>query len=134
MTAIHPVTFPAGTKKLNGDIAREGEVHRITRGLLAIELELPYSMAADSRTCTNNPITSCSGNSHNVIVAVTHLDHISIDERRTQLRHVVSLMKSETIRGAPVILAGDFNALTRFAKLICSVDRTLSMMHECKHV
>ena len=85
-----------------------------------MEIEVPYSVAVDTRACANDSTNSNSGHRHKVVVAVTHLDHISIDERRTQLRHIVSLMESETVQGAPIILAGDFNALIRFDKLIRS--------------
>ena len=81
--------FPAGTRKFNGEIAKENEAHRIVRGLLITDVELPSGL---------RPLG----------VAVTHLDHMDVAQRRTQLRHIVR----EAGDGA-LLLMGDLNALTR---------------------
>ena len=86
------IEFPAGTKRLDGTTAKAGEAHRIARGLVFIDVELNTT---SHQKCT--PLR----------VACTHLDHISIDERKVQLRHIRKIFD-----GADhVILAGDFNAL-----------------------
>ena len=40
-SAIAEVRFAAGTKKLNGDTVQADEVHRIARGLLEADLDVP---------------------------------------------------------------------------------------------
>ena len=62
------VQFPAGTKKLNGDIAKAGEKHRIARGMLVVDME---------------------NGTRNLRCGVTHLDHMSMKERQVQLKHIV---------------------------------------------
>merc|ERR1712023_9689 len=86
------VSFTPGTLKLNGQIAQPGEVHRLARGMLEVLLELPGGVG--------------------LTVACTHLDHMSIEQRRVQLEHVVSLLDQSEI-SRPVLLVGDLNALTR---------------------
>jgi len=80
--------FPAGTLKLNGEVAVAGDKHRIVRGLLVADLD-----------------TGAGGTR----VGVTHLDHVSIEERRTQLAHVVEVLGSGD---GDTVLLGDLNALT----------------------
>lgn len=87
------VGFPAGTKKFNGEIAKEGELHRIGRGLLECDIQLPADNA--SRVLT---------------IAVTHLDHISEDQRNVQLSHVLEALGTNSHRS---LLIGDLNALSR---------------------
>ena len=62
------VQFPAGTKKLNGDIAKAGEKHRIARGMLVVDME---------------------NGTRNLRCGVTHLDHMSMKERQVQSKHIV---------------------------------------------
>ena len=54
------VSFTPGTKKLNGRIAQAGETHRISRGLLIVDM----------------------ANGEELRCGVTHLDHISMEERK----------------------------------------------------
>jgi len=82
--------FPAGTRKMNGDIAKEGELHRIARGLLECDIEL-----AAGRVIT---------------IAVTHLDHINEAERELQLEHLLEALGPNRERA---IVVGDLNALDR---------------------
>lgn len=89
------VSFPPGTKKLNGEIAKEGEFHRIARGLLECDIELPATSDAPGRVVT---------------VAVTHLDHISEKQRVTQLTHVLEALGPNVSRA---MVVGDLNALHR---------------------
>lgn len=84
------VVFPAGTRRLNGEVAAEGERHRIARGMLECDVELPGQQV--------------------VTVAVTHLDHISEEQRVVQVQHVVETLQASSY---PSILLGDLNALTR---------------------
>jgi endonuclease/exonuclease/phosphatase (EEP) superfamily protein YafD len=35
--------FPAGTKKLNGEIAKAGELHRLARGMLECDIKVPHA-------------------------------------------------------------------------------------------
>merc|ERR1712176_1182752 len=71
----------------------EGEVHRIARGMLEIDIELPVD-----------------GPGRVLTVAVTHLDHINEDQRNIQLRHVLEVLGNKRNRS---MLVGDLNALTR---------------------
>eukprot|EP00928_Gymnodinium_smaydae_P090015 TRINITY_DN73880_c0_g1_i1.p1 TRINITY_DN73880_c0_g1~~TRINITY_DN73880_c0_g1_i1.p1 ORF type:complete len:360 (+),score=83.86 TRINITY_DN73880_c0_g1_i1:50-1081(+) len=88
------VAFPPGTKKFNGEIAKEGEVHRIARGLLECDVEVPTG----------------SGQSTVLTVAVTHFDHMSEEQRRVQAAHVLEALAPNRHRA---LLVGDLNALTR---------------------
>ena len=47
-----------------------------------------------------------------MVVACTHLDHITEEEREVQLSHVLQSLESFA-EGKPVAILGDFNALTR---------------------
>eukprot|EP00943_MAST-04B_sp_MAST-4B-sp1_P009126 g9126.t1 len=88
-------SFPPGTKKLNGEISKAGEKHRITRGLLIVDME---------------------NGSRNLRCGVTHLDHISIEERLVQLEHCMEelIPKDKHVdNDTDIILLGDLNALTR---------------------
>jgi len=87
------VVFPAGTRRLSGEAAEGGVPYRIIRGLLECDIELPHLPAVGSRRLT---------------VAVTHLDHISEEQREVQLDHVL-----EALRTKGDLLVGDLNALTR---------------------
>ena len=52
----------------------------------------------------------------NLRCGVTHLDHISMEERKIQLEHVVEELiptDTETESNTDIILMGDLNALTR---------------------
>jgi len=89
------VGFPAGTKKLNGEIAKEGELHRIARGLLECDIEIPEMSGRPGKLLT---------------VAVTHLDHINEAQRKVQLTHVLEALGPNT---ANALLVGDLNALQR---------------------
>eukprot|EP01052_Picozoa_sp_SAG31_P017431 SAG31_NODE_1192_length_9459_cov_15.271581_4_plen_332_part_00 len=77
----------------------QGRTHRIHRGLLTAVFEpgLPGSIAAP------------------LMVACTHLDHISESERVVQLDHVVQTLKPQQSRydDFSTVLLGDLNALTR---------------------
>ena len=89
------VQFPAGTKKLNGDIAKAGEKHRIARGMLVVDME---------------------NGTRNLRCGVTHLDHMSMKERQVQLKHIVEELIPKDIeseKNTDIILLGDLNALTR---------------------
>ena len=89
------VSFTPGTKKLNGRIAQAGETHRISRGLLIVDM---------------------ANGERNLRCGVTHLDHISMKERKIQLEHVVEELiptDTETESNTDIILMGDLNALTR---------------------
>jgi endonuclease/exonuclease/phosphatase family metal-dependent hydrolase len=89
------VSFPPGTKKFNGEIAKEGEVHRIARGLLECDIELPPTADGPGRLIT---------------VAVTHLDHISEEQRRIQLTHLLEAIEPSKEH---TVVVGDLNALQR---------------------
>jgi len=79
-----------GIRKYNGDIAKAGEVHRLARGMLECDVEMPDVGV--------------------VTVAVTHLDHISEEQREVQLDHILEVLGPNTSR---TLLLGDLNALTR---------------------
>ena len=83
--------FPPGTLKLNGDISKLGEKHRIVRGLVVVEM--------------NHPVAG------KILIGCTHLDHIDIEQRKVQLQHIVESFQASDDR--PAILCGDFNALRR---------------------
>ena len=88
--------FPAGTRKLNGDISEAGETHRIVRGMLGVDVAVGENDGAS------------------FALACTHLDHMDVEQRKVQLRH--ALRELENLQPDPasaVILAGDLNALTR---------------------
>mmetsp|Transcript_80364 Transcript_80364/g.152789 ORF Transcript_80364/g.152789 Transcript_80364/m.152789 type:complete len:342 (-) Transcript_80364:81-1106(-) len=87
--------FEAGTKKYNGEIAKEGEFHRIARGLLECDIEFPQTSDGASKVLT---------------VAVTHLDHINEEQRGIQLNHVLEALGPNASRA---LLVGDLNALHR---------------------
>jgi endonuclease/exonuclease/phosphatase family metal-dependent hydrolase len=53
------------------------------------------------------------GSAFPITVAVTHLDHISEPERRTQLGHVVRALGDSEQLGGSTVLMGDLNAMTR---------------------
>ena len=80
--------FPVGTQRLGGDKVEELKKHRIVRGLLEVEIR------ARAR-----PDIGWS-------VFCTHLDHISEEQRKTQLTHMTELLK-------PGLILGDMNALKR---------------------
>lgn len=98
--------FPAGTKKFNGDIAKENESHRIVRGLLITDVELPGSVF--------------------LRLGITHLDHMDVEQRKKQLRHIVKEFdaldhgenemeekKTKKKHSTGSLLMGDLNALMR---------------------
>lgn len=87
--------IPAGTQKFNGEVAKEEERHRIVRGLLECDIELPSTDGQATKLLT---------------VAVTHLDHISEEQRAMQLEHVLEALQAGS---HPALLVGDMNALTR---------------------
>ena len=105
--------FPAGTKKFNGEIAKENEFHKIVRGLLIADVTLPGD--------TRQPLR----------LGVTHLDHMDVAQRRIQLQHLVREFDrfdgiyedSQNEKGVRIdeiygdatasLLMGDLNALTR---------------------
>lgn len=89
------VAFPAGMQKRNGEIAKEGETHRIARGLLECDIALPVAGASED---------------HIVTVAVTHLDHIDEAQRAVQVEHIVEALGPNLGRS---MLVGDLNALSR---------------------
>eukprot|EP00756_Hemistasia_phaeocysticola_P043743 Hpha_TRINITY_DN17317_c0_g1::TRINITY_DN17317_c0_g1_i1::g.137943::m.137943 len=84
-----------GGNTLNGGsvLTHKGREHRIVRGLLTCDVEVP-----------------CGEESLRLTVACTHLDHISQAERRAQLRHVCEIVQP---RQRPVVFFGDMNALQR---------------------
>ena len=99
--------FPAGTKKFNGDIAQKNESHRIVRGLLIADVALPGAARQSLR------------------LGVTHLDHMDVEQRRIQLRHIVKEFNAfdhdeeggergkKNNHTTMSLLMGDLNALTR---------------------
>ena len=95
------IVFPAGTVKLNDDVAQPGEIHKIVRGLLLADIELPATPGKVRPRLLE--------------LAVTHLDHMDVRQRRTQLEHVVRAMQREDDEAQPCasIVLGDLNALTR---------------------
>ena len=86
--------FPAGTKKFNGEIAKENETHRIVRGFLLADVVLPSFPSA-------------------LGIGVTHLDHMDVAQRRKQLAHIVRELQTDEMSGNNILLMGDLNALTR---------------------
>ena len=95
------VGFPAGTQKLNGEVAKEGELHRIVRGLAIVELELGGVGNATPPLPSSRFAVGC-----------THLDHISRKQRLVQLAHVAEEMAA-TAATVPTMVLGDLNTLTR---------------------
>ena len=95
------VVFPAGTVKLNDDVAQPGERHTIVRGLLLADIELPA--------------TPGEARPRLLELAATHLDHMDVRQRRTQLEHVVRAMQRADGEPQPCasLVLGDLNALTR---------------------
>lgn len=71
---------------------QDGKVHTIIRGLVSASIRV-----------------------HGVElrVAVTHLDHMSSEERRTQTRHVLRTFDASATANEQCILLGDLNALCR---------------------
>ncbi|CAD7966904.1 unnamed protein product [Amoebophrya sp. A25] len=101
--------FPAGTKKLNGDIAKEGETHTIVRGMLELTLgfiSAPGSSALGSAQPQEGPREQL------LTIFQTHLDHISEAERETQLSYVRKQVLAYNAERM-VMLSGDLNSLTR---------------------
>jgi len=88
-------TIPAGSPRFMGGVAEKEHHHRIVRGMLECDIAVPENGIQPRRTFT---------------VAVTHLDHMSEEQRQIQLAHVV-----ETLQAGqhPTVLVGDMNALTR---------------------
>ena len=80
--------FPAGS----------GQLYRIVRGLLAADLELSGDPTLASRQL--------------ITVFCTHLDHMSEDQRVTQVTHILSEME-KLGPARPHMLLGDLNALRR---------------------
>jgi len=89
------VVFPVGTRKRNGELAKEGDSHRIARGLLECDIALPAVPGGQGQVIT---------------VAVTHLDHIDEAQRVVQMEHVVEALGPNLNRS---LLIGDLNALSR---------------------
>ena len=79
------VTFPAGTRKLNGEIARPNEAHRIVRGLLTVNIAFHGEV---------------------VRIALTHLDHMSTAQRQVQLTHVLEVLHNDTAICGTVLAGG----------------------------
>lgn len=88
------VRLPTGTKKLDGNTTEKEEHHRIVRGLLECDIEIPIATGA-GRVFT---------------FAVTHLDHIREDERHVQITHLLEALGRNASRA---VVVGDMNALTR---------------------
>ena len=128
--------LPAGTKKFNGEIAKDGETHRIARGMLCVDILIPPSLLpGDDTHCSGAGVrgaaeggASAFPDSHapstwmaggrRVRVSVTHLDHINEEQRRIQLSHIVEILhrdRDEAVGGYvdTDLLVGDMNALTR---------------------
>jgi len=102
-------------------VAQAGELHRIVRGLVLCDLDLGAGAYSDTAASTATASTV-------VTVGCTHLDHISIDQRRTQLVHVAEIMAAAG-GGHPSLVVGDLNTLTRadysdeqWAKLVRRAD------------
>jgi len=89
------VNLLPGTKKWDGEIAQEGDVHRIGRGLLECDIQLP---------------ATADGGEKRLTVAVSHLDHIAEEQRQIQLAHILDTLQPNA---GQALLVGDFNALTR---------------------
>jgi len=87
--------IPEGTQKFNGEVAKTEERHKILRGLLECDIELPVAEGLATRVLT---------------VAVTHLDHMSEEQRQTQVAHALETLQAGS---HPACLLGDLNALTR---------------------
>lgn len=99
------VKIPAGRRKPNGEIAQEGDTHRIARGMLMVDVQVPPPSAWDRPFAweTPRPFTQLR-------VACTHLDHMSIEQRRVQLDHVAAELGSAA-QHPELVLMGDLNAL-----------------------
>ncbi|EKX52580.1 hypothetical protein GUITHDRAFT_101746 [Guillardia theta CCMP2712] len=97
------IKLEPGTKKFNGEIAKEGDVHRIARGMLVVETSLPTS-ALQAGQNQENLGTSLR-------IACTHLDHISSEQRKVQMEHICELLPPRP--DCTDLLVGDFNALMR---------------------
>lgn len=76
----------------NHNNQKEFSIHRIARGMLVLDLVL--------------------NNNKTVKLACLHLDHISMTERCEQLNHCIEELITNQ-KNSDIILAGDFNALTR---------------------
>ena len=77
------IVVKAGTKLLNGDVVAEEERrHRIVRGLLGLELRLLREGDQDESVLVNNIVLP------SFRVWASHTDHISDEQRRTQLAYV----------------------------------------------
>lgn len=109
------IKVPAGTKKFNGEIASEDEVHQIKRGMLGVNLELNLESYLDN---------FLGSEKFNIQFYVLHLDHISEEERVVQLRGAFNeeinkpteAQRKEALNENHTLatfLLGDFNALTR---------------------
>ena len=48
-----------------------------------------------------------------MVVAATHLDHISEAQRARQMKHLLSVLEEYRAKGKRVLIAGDLNALDR---------------------
>lgn len=98
-------------------MAQAGELHRIVRGLVLCDLDLgagvgPGAGGADGAGAGSTASGSETDTRSTVVtVGCTHLDHISIDQRRTQLSHMAEIMAAAG--GHPSLVAGDLNTLTR---------------------
>jgi len=69
-------------------VSHAGQPYRIARGLLVCRIG-------------------------DIILGCTHLDHMCEVQRRTQMQHVADAMEQYRGGAAELLLAGDFNALTR---------------------
>ena len=87
------IVVPPGGQSISGDTSAQEERHRIARGLLVVDVDVGAALR--------------------VRVGVTHIDHISIEQRRTQLGHVAECLKEEDRGHEATVLLGDLNALTR---------------------
>jgi len=124
--------LPAGTKKFNGEIAKDGETHRIARGMLCVDILIPPSPSpSDDTHCSGAGVGGATevgalagggmgmAGGRRVRVSVTHLDHINEEQRRIQLSHIVEILHcghgDEAVGGYADadLLVGDMNALTR---------------------
>eukprot|EP00392_Amoebophrya_sp_AT5.2_P000531 g532.t1 len=106
-------SFPAGTKKFNGEIAKEGETHRIARGMLEVWLKVLGGGTCGEGVPGGEYAVADTGDEADLRVFVTHLDHISEAERCTQLQYLQEQIWSERGGGSPCLLLGDLNSLTR---------------------
>ena len=73
-------------------LKRDGTKHRIARGMLSASIN---AFGVSTR------------------LSVTHLDHMSAEQRRVQMAHVLRTMTDEAAASEPTILVGDLNALSR---------------------